>query len=158
MTLIKLRSKLYNGLFTKIDDLDFDIISKYKWHPTKRRNNFYVSTIINGKHVSLHRLLMDLKHGDKRQVDHINGDTLDNQRCNLRICDHKENARNKKKQPNCASTYKGVMWRPDCKKWRAHINLGLFSTQEEAAAAYDHVAKYCFGEFARLNFSSQKTV
>jgi hypothetical protein len=90
-------------------------------------------------------------------VDHINGDTLDNRRANLRVCTKSENNRNRRKLHPTTSRFKGVY--KNTKPWIALIEcngkqfvLGRFASEEEAALAYDKAAKEHFGSFARLNF------
>lgn len=92
------------------------------------------------------------------QVDHINGDGLDNRKSNLRICNGSQNRCNKGKPKNNTSGYKGVTWHTPNKKWVAqiavngkHSYIGSFKTKEEAAKAYNKKAKELHGEFARLN-------
>lgn len=94
---------------------------------------------VNGKqvHMSLHRVIMGLMLGDPRKVDHINGDTLDNRRANLRVVSNIENSRNLGPRVDL-----GVGWMPSRGKYRARINvngsrvaLGYFFTKEEAVAA-----------------------
>lgn len=94
------------------------------------------------------------------QTDHINGNTLDNRKENLRICSIAENGRNRKIQKNNTSGYSGVSYMKGVCKWQAticvnknKIYLGVFETAEESARAYDSAAKEYFGEFARLNFT-----
>ena len=99
---------------------------------------------------------MKIPVGDARRVDHINHDTLDNRRCNLRICNTKQNNANRRRlRPG----YKGVEYSPKLSKWRARIRangkliqLGCFTFAEDAARAYDCAAAYFFGDFAHLNF------
>lgn len=93
-------------------------------------------------------------------VDHINGDTLDNRRSNLRLCTVSGNNHNRMKSKNNTSGYKGVSWLKQNQKWRAYIkvnskdkHLGCYLDKEDAARAYDKAAKEYFGEFARLNFA-----
>lgn len=116
------------------------------------------SNWINGRNVTcyLHRVIMNAPPGV--QVDHINGDTLDNRRCNLRLCTHKENGHNRKLQGG-TSKFKGVTWHKRDRKWQAgirhngkQIHLGYFNDDVEAARAYDRAARKYFGEFARVNF------
>lgn len=124
------------------------------------KEQFYVASTdrVDGKIVNrkLHRMVMNAPYGV--QVDHINGDTLDNRRCNLRLCSHAENQHNKNSQAG-TSKYKGVYLYKRDKKWRAmiaknkkNIHLGYFNDEIQAAHAYDEAARQLFGEFARLNF------
>jgi hypothetical protein len=88
------------------------------------------------------------------QVDHENGDGLDNQRPNLRICTYAQNQANRAGW--AISGYKGVYRQGASCRARMMINgeqihLGTFRTEIEAAAAYDDKAFELFGEFARLN-------
>lgn len=92
------------------------------------------------------------------QVDHRNGNGLDNRKWNLRICSHAQNNMNRGKQKNNMSGYKGVSWHELGKQWMAHIKihgeetyLGLYPTKEETALAYNKGAKVYYGEFAKLN-------
>ncbi len=107
---------------------------------------------------NLHRELMGNPEG--LVVDHINGDTLDNRRYNLRVCTVKENVRNSASQAG-TSVYKGVCWDVSKNKWLATIKvdrvpkfLGRFTEELEAAKAYDDAAKQYFGVFARLNLTT----
>jgi hypothetical protein len=99
-------------------------------------------------------------------VDHINGNPLDNRKVNLRVCTRSENAINKKTRADSRSGYKGVYMSPNGKLIQAHIrppgmnkgrlSLGYYKTLEEAARAYDANAYHHFGEFAKLNFPNEK--
>jgi hypothetical protein len=97
---------------------------------------------------------------DGKEVDHINGVTLDNRRENLRVCSHSQNMHNRRlRQKNNKSGYKGVHWLARTKRWVAEIrvngksrHLGYFTEKTDAARAYDTAAAECFGEFAHLNF------
>lgn len=92
-------------------------------------------------------------------VDHINGNTLDNRKINLRIATRQENAFNARvSRSNNYSGYKGVSWFANRKKWVAqvthnykHITIGYYDTPEQAAIAYNERAKQLFGAFARTN-------
>jgi hypothetical protein len=102
----------------------------------------------------MHRLLLNPPEGV--EVDHINGNTLDNRRANLRICTHAENSRNRRGRSNSKSGVKGVTPYPG--GWRATINvngknvhLGCFTNIDDAAEAYDEAATRYYGEFARTN-------
>lgn len=88
-------------------------------------------------------------------IDHINGNRLDNRKCNLRFCTPTENARNKKKSVNNKSGFKGVIFVKRLGRYRPSIMfngklhyMGSFTTAEAAHAAYVAKAKEFFGEFA----------
>jgi len=115
-------------------------------------NRGYVINMYTGK---LHRVIMDCPKD--KVVDHINHDKLDNRKANLRVCSVAENTRNMIKPKHNTSGYKGVSWHNQNKKWRASIGknkkyytIGLFSTPEEAHAAYCKAAEAIFGEYASL--------
>lgn len=142
-----------------IDDEDEDLYDKHTWH---KDINGYASTNIriNSKYkkFNFHRMIMDIEDS-KVCVDHINHNTLDNRRSNLRLVTCHQNAMNRKSHKNTLSIFKGISFRKDCKKWQARImynykliHLGLFESEIEAAKAYDQKAKELFGEFAFLNF------
>ena len=106
----------------------------------------------------LHRFLMDAPDG--MQVDHVDGNGLNNCRSNLRLCTHRENRLNQKHRADSKNRYKGVTFHPDkpFKKWQAIIridgkrhSLRYHLTEEEAALAYNRAAVIHHGEFARLN-------
>lgn len=97
----------------------------------------------NGKNVMMHRELMGLNEDDGTEVDHINCDSLDNRRSNLRIITGAQNStnRNPRGQTNSRSGYRGVSWDSQTSKWRATVkyqgrlrHFGRYVTKEEAAA------------------------
>lgn len=142
---------LYNKTVI-IDDEDYEIFKKYKYHIT----GGYLR-INNGP--DFHRILLPYKDG--LQVDHINGNKLDNRRCNLRYCTKAQNCANRIKPDKRKrhSKYKGVTKYKNVKKFYACIrhkgfliNIGKYETEEEAARAYDSMATTLCGEFAILNF------
>lgn len=104
----------------------------------------------------LHRFLLGAPKG--KEVDHINGDRLDNRRRNLRITSLRLNRVNQKLRTDNTSGYKGVTWDKEQKNWKAQVSvmyrnkfLGYFTSKEEAALAYNRKAKELYGEYARLN-------
>ena len=105
----------------------------------------------------LHRFLMDAPDGV--EVDHIDGNGLNNCIRNLRLVSHAQNLRGfQRKSLGCSSKYRGVDWYRAHQKWRAQINyrgrfyhLGYFYSEKDAARAYDVAAKKYFGEFAQSN-------
>jgi hypothetical protein len=147
---------LTQGKVTKVSDCDYEAVSSFgKWQFGRYA---HCSRRVNGKQrsVSMHRFLMNPPEG--KMVDHINGDSLDNRRENLRICDSSENAANMSPRIGLTSVYKGVSWDKSKGKWKADIrcrdkklSLGRFSSEVDAAKVYNSKAKELFGEFARLN-------
>jgi hypothetical protein len=87
---------LTSGLVAMVDDEDWDLIKGYNWYSVKMRNTHYVRATIpksGGKKVYLHRLIMG--EPEDMMVDHIDGNGLNDQKSNLRICTNAENQRNK---------------------------------------------------------------
>lgn len=104
-------------------------------------------------YVMLHRYLFDLEPGDRRCVDHIDGNGLNNCRSNLRVCSLRENARNRGLTSGRAG-YKGVHLQSGAHVARIgdpRISLGSFASAVEAALAYNAAATKLYGEFANLN-------
>ena len=119
-----------------------------KWHVS----NVYAASKHHGSYDKMHVLIMNPEKGMK--VDHINGDTLDNRRSNLRVCTHAENIRNCKTYKNNKLGVKGVFVHQN--RYRARIRfdnkvyeLGIHDTIEAAAKAYERGAQRYHGEFAR---------
>ena len=153
---------LNSGMVTIVDDEDFEFLNQWKWTYSKhkRKSTGYA---LRGTKKSDERKMFYMhreitKVSDGMYVDHINGNGLDNRKANLRICTSQQNKWNMKIPKNNTSGFKGVSWHPQTGKWRAsiHINrkrksLGLYSTKESAAFAYNAGAQKYHGEFARLN-------
>jgi len=104
----------------------------------------------------MHELIMNPGMG--QEIDHKNGNGLDNRRDNLRICTHANNMCNRRIGKNNKSGYKGVYFTKSGNAWRSklrfkgrNINLGNFKKPIDAAIAYDNAAMKYFGEFARTN-------
>lgn len=151
--------KLTQGKETIVDDEDYEELNKFKWcigsvgYAIRRE-----SSKINKDRptIYMHKYIFN---NPNTIIDHINGNTLDNRKCNLRICTKSENRRNSKKPKNAkTSKYKGVYFFKDSKKWRARIrvldkliDLGLHINEIDAAKAYNEAAIKYFGEFAKLN-------
>ena len=143
--------KLLHGQECMVDDEDFETYSGLKWSMS---NSGYAQ---NNKRY-MHRMITSAPKG--MQVDHINGNKLDNQKENLRVCTRSQNTANRKKQPNNTSGYKGVVWDTYTNRWCAriqinskHINLGRFDYPKDAALIYDDAAEKYFGEYAITNRS-----
>jgi hypothetical protein len=154
--------------FAIVDDEDFDRLSQYLWHISTSTKTMYAKAIteVNEKEVYMHREIIGNPNGP--QVDHVNGNGLDNRRSNLRLATNGENSRNAKKHGHeiALSKFKGVCTQKSLiSPWRAYISidckktsLGSFNSEVNAAQAYDAAALEHFGEFARLNFPVEKTV
>lgn len=152
---------LTKGMYAIIDKEDYNLVSKYKWRVSSIQNKrFYASTEIYRReksiHLLMHRFIMDAPKG--MHVDHINHNTLDNRRSNLRICTRSQNYMNRLPYHGKSSIYKGVSWLSTKNRWEASIKrdgkniyLGRFMDEKEAAFAYDVAAMELFGEFAFLN-------
>jgi hypothetical protein len=102
----------------------------------------------------LHRLIVGALPGET--VDHINGNSLDNRKENLRLATSSQNAMNAHKRAGTKSKYKGVsfnqnLWRSGIYLNGKRIDLGYFKNEIDAARAYDQKALELFGEFARPN-------
>ncbi len=140
-----------------IDDEDFEWLNHWRWGYSK---GYAVRSVnINGKRytVLLHRLLMQAMVPEI-EVDHINGDRLDNRWVNLRYVNGSQNAMNRGLYRTNTSGKKGVYWSKSKNKWESAIrcngkryNLGVFSDIDDAARAYNEAALKHFGEYARLS-------
>ena len=152
--------KLYDAFGAEIaeaiiDAEDADMCMKYKWQLTHigRDKSPYVSTQ-SSKTLYLQNAIM--KHKEGYMVDHINWDTLDNRKCNLRHVTHSQNLMNRGPQKDNKSGYKGVSKRRN--KWHARITengnihvLGDYNTPELAALAYNEASIKYHGEFGYIN-------
>lgn len=138
--------------FTRLDDTDADSLSCMRWHLST------YGYAKNSKKELLHRILLGVGAG--LEIDHIDGDGLNNQRANLRICTRQQNMMNQRKQKRLTSSqYKGVRFDKERGQWRAEIGLpgtkrkflGRFPREDEAAVAYNVAALEKYGDFACLN-------
>jgi len=139
-----------------VDDSDYENLSKETWtfmKSPKDKIGYARSSRIQKK---MEKFLLPVPKG--KMIDHINGNSLDNRRSNLRICTQKQNSRNKASAG--LSQFKGVSWNTASRKWQLYIYyknnnrfLGLFENERHAAMVYDIWAKDIFGEFAKLNFN-----
>jgi len=141
------------------NDIDYEFIKQHTWNID---NNGYAMTMIDGKKVALHRLIMGVQN-ENITVDHINKKRYDNRRNNLRICELQKNLWNKDKRSDkeYTSKYIGVHWHITKEKWIANIrlddsgkqkHLGSFDNEIEAAKAYDKKCYEMRKDYAVLNF------
>lgn len=149
-----------------VDDCDYDELAGYSWSTITTHNNKQYAIRVQkikggskrGKQVShrMHRVIWQL-HNKKipkgMEIDHINGDGLDNRSENLRLCTRAQNCYNSKPSKlGCTSRYKGV--HHSSGKWKVqvqHKHVGSYATEIEAAQAYNRKAREIFGEHASLN-------
>ena len=138
-----------------VDDSDYEWLSKFKWCIGDR----YAmrTSYANGDKVTIlmHREIMNTPKG--YNTDHINGNKLDNRRCNLRICTHAENMKNRRTRLNVTTGVQGIHKREANKKKpfvaciqvnRRQIYLGYFATIKEAQQAYIAASIEHFGAFS----------
>lgn len=135
------------------DKEDYEKIKDYCWY--KGNRGYAIHDRINRKSILAHRLITDCPNG--MVVDHINHDTLDNRKCNLRICTSADNAKNQKVNSRNTSGHKGVFYNKKLKKWQSYINLdkkrfnlGCFDNKEDAIKIRQMKEIELFGEFANI--------
>lgn len=153
---------LTRGHVALVDDADYETMSQHKWQVcVGQRGNVYAVrsiTVSPGKQrtVYMHQRIMRPEPG--YFVDHIDGNGLNNQRGNLRVCTHKQNCANRRPSHGKSSLFKGVSWVTRKQVWRAHIYvdgttrwLGDYHSETDAARAYNRAATELYGEFALPN-------
>lgn len=144
---------LTKGYATLVDDEDYEYLNKLKWCAGHSSKGQYYAKRTGG--ALMHRVILNAPK--ELQVDHINGNKLDNRKSNLRLCTVSQNLMNKKKY--CGeSPYKGVHFNKRMGRYEAYIKLnarkihiGHFDTPQEAALAWNKKAIELYGEFALLN-------
>ena len=154
--------QLTQGKVALVDDDMYEYLNQWKWYVQKWNIGYYAvrNIRVNKKYsgyVSMHRLITN--NYDKNLItDHINGNTLDNHKWNLRICTYSDNNKNRNIAKNNLSGYKGVSYINQLNKYKAQIGinkktiyLGLFIDPIDAARAYNEAAIKFHGEFANLN-------
>ncbi|HEC61128.1 hypothetical protein LCGC14_2692660 [marine sediment metagenome] len=175
--------ELTRGQRAIVDDEDYEFLMQWKWsvNIAKTRSGKICYAVRQMRHetlknkrgfkkqiyIAMHRVIMKAPKG--RHVDHINGNRLDNRKCNLRLCSNAENIRNQRRKPTVTSPYKGVhavshpykKYKDGEDKWGYYaiiayngkkIQLGWFHNPKRAAETYDQIASIVHGEFACLNF------
>lgn len=146
--------KLSRGKFALVDNEDYAFLNQWKWFWLNP--GYAARTIRTGKSfhkVLMHRVLLTRTKG--QEVDHKNGNGIDNRKRNLRICTKIQNHWNRGKSKRNTSGYKGVHWHRASKKWSANITanhkkhfLGYFTSKKKAAMVYAVAAKKLHKEFA----------
>lgn len=154
---------LTRGKYAIVDNKDYEDLSQFSWWANKcgRKWRAVRSYRKDGKCKKeyMHRRILSwqiwlLRNHFKCEVDHINGNPLDNRKSNLRLCTHRQNIQNRcGNHIRKSSKYKGVCRHKG--KWMARIcdnYLGRFKSEKDAALAYDAAAEKLYSKFAYTNF------
>jgi hypothetical protein len=141
---------LSNIMFADVDDDDFDKICNYKWaiNSQSSKHTMYAHTRTGGNKIHMHRLIMGLGdyRYDKRIINHIDGNGLNNKKSNLEICDAMHNSQSFRKHHNhrCGLVYLDNSMKR-IKRWRACITINKvqfakrFETENEAKQYIDNI-------------------
>ena len=153
---------LTQGMRTVVDEDDYTYLNQWKWCVLRSGKLCYAARNTGQKQgekhiiILMHRQILNVP--ECKEIDHKDGDGLNNCRTNLRICNHHKNHFNLRSRINTSSIYKGVYWDKGKHKWRARLgingkmkHIGDFKDERQAALAYNRMAAIYFGEFARLN-------
>lgn len=136
------------GGVVTIDRDCLPLFASYSWYIDKGKGQtsyLKANALVDGKKrtVFFHQLIKGFYHG--LEIDHINGNGLDNRTANLRVVTHQQNQSNQRKRKNASSKYFGVSYCSRDKKWQCHSrhnkqnkNIGRFDTEIEAAHAYNN--------------------
>ncbi len=156
---------LSGGKFHAVVDYTSEpFIRQWRWNLSSQGYAHRTITLAGERHtIWMHRVLCCAPNGI--EVDHINGDPLDNRTDNLRLVTHGQNMKNRRRNicRRNGIRFKGVYKNANCSTYtarltavvdgeRVHLYLGSFTDQESAARAYDTAALAQFGDFSRLNF------
>lgn len=152
---------LTQGQVAIVDAEDYEILSQYKWwaqYDPHVKGHYAVTQIKRGPkdwpRVPMHRMILGLTSGDPLQVDHIDRNTLNNRKSNLRRATASQNSCNRRQARPNKHGYKGVTWDSSRSKWKAQIRVkgklitvGRFDEITKAAEAYREAAQRYQGEF-----------
>jgi len=153
----------FEGLYAATEDGQIWTHRAKRFRKLQKCGNGYlfVKFEMFGKCHLVHRLIASTFLGltDASEVDHVNSVKSDNRVSNLRVCNHSQNNANCCIRANNKTGFKGVTKRSDMVRWKAQIGfggvmqtIGLFTSAEDAAKAYDSAARAIYGEFAKTNF------
>lgn len=162
MTQVPFRGR-WSSLFALIDDEDSDRVLRLNWRIKKSKNTNYALTHVRRKDggyssLGLHKLIMNSPLGF--EVDHVDGNGLNCQKYNLRVCTTSQNQMNSSKDisSGVTSKFKGVYYFKRDGKYKSQVSfegkqfyIGMFESELEAASAYNIVARKLFGLFGKLN-------
>lgn len=149
---------LSNGMIANVNDEDYGHLSVFRWRALRSRTGWYaVRNAPRPERTTIYMHRVILRAAPKVQVDHIDGNGLNNRRSNLRLASDCQNKWNRDKPKSNTSGYKGVFRRDE--RWAAYIKhnkrryyLGAYSDPVDAARAYDRKARELHGDFAKTNF------
>jgi len=152
-----IRLPLSKGQFATVDVKDYPVASKYRWYAwwSKDTKSYYAIRKVRlpvGRYKAI-PMVNDIT--GKTRIDHINHDTLDNRRINLRPSNRSEQQCNRRRYKNNTTGFKGVTQNSKTGRFLAgitknyiHMHLGTFATAEDAYAAYCVAAKELHRDFA----------
>jgi hypothetical protein len=157
---------LTRGKVALVDDADYARISQFKWYAhVNRAGNWYAvrgnPPRVKPHLTQMHHAILGVEHSV--EVDHEDGNGLNNQQKNLRVATRTQNNYNRRKfSKHKTSRYRGVCWDTQLGFWRAGMKsmgkyhfIGLFDNEEEAARAWDTAVGPVSGGWARLNFPNK---
>ena len=145
---------LKTGQVVAVDAEDLARISLHKWHIM---GNGYAGRCWRENKKVRTQYLHHFIFGNVPQIDHVNGNRLDNRKFNLRVATYSQNQGNSRvrKRPK-TSFFKGIYWNKSNQRWHVQIGsprqyLGSYRDEVEAAKVYDTAAHRRWGQFAKLN-------
>lgn len=118
-----------------VDDEEYEYLSKFRWYAKQSSESLFYA-VRNSDKKRMHRIILNPKSNEI--IDHINGDSLDNRKLNLRIVSQKINITNGRLRKNNVSGVQGISFTKRLNKWRSYLNVGNkhyskhFSSIEEA--------------------------
>lgn len=154
---------LTRGKVAFVDQEDFKRVNQYNWY--YNTNGYAYRRIYLGggrknekaKHLSMHRFVLGEDSSIALDIDHINGNRLDNRRMNLRFASRSQNNANMKLRKDNSSGHKGVYWQSRINKYQVTMringktsHLGYYEHFEVACNVYEDKARQLYGEFVRI--------
>jgi len=158
--------ELTQGYKAVVDEDDYEFLNQFKWHALIQGENIYACRYQTRnkkqRYVRMHRAILGV-YNSSIDVDHINRNTLDNRKSNIRMALHYENLRNRSKQKNNTSGYKGVSWHKQLRRWSVRIkhngkyhSIGTYYDKRDAALAYNVAAHIFHNKFANKNILERR--